>query len=682
MNRQIKILSMQMLLLAYSTMHVLGKQIKFTSPTSTIKVSGKATITAAKKLVVAVGTISQGKNATLEGNDYEFDDATFMQDGGANVNGDATLNPNINRISYTDTTVSCAGGTINQTVAVAGKNAKLEGFTSSFQNPNTIQLDNSATNLNIALTSPLTTNIALNNGTITLVQDLKMSGTVSIIGNGIINYAGRSFILDGAPRTFGGKLIMQSASDLVFNGKLTLTGEWTFSGDAVVNGNGNILDISQGGTIRIRENSVVSLTDLKLRGLGLGKILFDAPTSQVRLSNVEIEMNRNYTVTIGGIYAEGPTEIVTKDKLLVFDLAGSLTVDGIALMYDTLTFTDHQNIRPRIGDSGADANITSLNSGVVRRECCENLGDIHIIINVDLDGLLVVSPTHQLFFDETATLNGQTNIALFTKAEQTLVHVADGKTGTFKNIFLEYFSPSFIDLGTGSALLFDTTKIDLAKNEDLNMTLTFIGNCTLRGEGHVLTLTDLGNIVVSGQGSSLLLEGLIIKGVSGNKIRCTDNTCTISFNNVQWIQDGNFSFTTGRFEVLSDFDLLGSFTFNYRSNRQSQINTGATLILENGITFSYGPGASNRRDLLALQDSTAVLFMNGATLASTTTGLQLTKGILMLDHKNFFQNNGAVSTSQGIAFGDGILANDLLVQLYPGANINVLSGLLVYQNTN
>ena len=182
-----------------------------------------------------------------------------------------------------------------------------------------------------------------------------------------MEFNNNSLSFGGTPVTLSGKLLLKKAADLIFNSKVTVTGQLTFDGDGQVSGNGNLMDISLGGTLAIRPNTTIYMTNLKLRGLGLGKIMFYDDTSQLYMSNVEIEMDRNYSVTTGGIYMEGPTNIVTKNNRLSFSLKGSLTVDGIALTYDTLTYTNQNNIVPLVANDPHHKFVTVLNDGVIRR---------------------------------------------------------------------------------------------------------------------------------------------------------------------------------------------------------------------------------------------------------------------------------------------------------------------------
>ena len=98
-----------------------------------------------------------------------------------------------------------------------------------------------------------------------------------------------------------------------------------------------------------------------------------------------------------------------------------------------------------------------------------------------------------------------------------------------------------------------------------------------------------------------------------------------------------------------------------------------------GPTFLYAPPV-DKRDLLRFIDADAQLYLNGGTFASTTTGAQLTRGTLVIDSKSFMRNDGAVSLSEGISIGNGIISDDLSLKIEPAATLEILSGLLVYEN--
>jgi len=930
-----------------------------------------ATYQADSKIIIDPGAKAEGIVNITDGsvtasNNTQITDASASIDisnGSVQATGSTKLSTKDSKgpitVSGTGCLLELTGGTAPVTFN-AGANASIAGTVNT---PVVLPQGNSAT-LNLSGS----TKIGDNN------PCFATAGT-----NVTVNACNNSLTLGVQPKRQSANVTFNACADMQFTSKITLTGEWIFAGNAFVGGNGNILDLSLGGTIRIKKNTQLNLADMKVRGLVIGKILFDDTTAQIRTSFIEIEMNRNYSFTTGGIYAEGPTNIVTKNRVLTFSQEGSLTVDGIALTYDTTTFTDAQNIRP-FGQT-AGPNIALLNNGIIRHlsnsdlvsnlsnsivslnQCCRtnsnalvfsnknnsnaiinlsnqvrvnsnallyccgvnslaNKNNSNAIINLSnqvrvnsnallyccrtnsnalvfgnknnsnaivnlskqvrvnsnallyccrtnsnaivyglknlsnaiikldvccrtnsnallygnknnsnallyccrvnsnalkygiknnsnaiLFGLKNLSNTilynnrnnsnaivfglknlsnallyccrttsnalvyglknlsnsvlylnrttssallfgdknnsnallyccrvnsaalvygihnnsqaivwldtqlqtidhgplnidittsttylrydiylsreHKMFVHVDCTLDGHGHFIHFAHTTTNLLNITSGKTLLLKNVVLKGITPNDINLGGNSHILFgDGTLVELFADPDLNMTWTFIGQTTLSGQGEKLKFDSQGGIYVSGKGSALLFDNICLSGVDGNKIRCSDDTNTLSFYGTTWVQDGNYTLTTGRFEVISDWDLVGSYTFEYATKAASLIQPNGTLFLDLGFTFSYAP-KSNNRDLIQMADSSSRLYMNGATLASSTTGLRLTKGSLIIDKKNFLRNDGAVALSEAITFGNNkVSANDLSIFIIPGANFELLSGVLDYQNSN
>jgi hypothetical protein len=129
---------------------------------------------------------------------------------------------------------------------------------------------------------------------------------------------------------------------------------------------------------------------------------------------------------------------------------------------------------------------------------------------------------------------------------------------------------------------------------------------------------------------------------------------------------------------MIDSSISGFHGFNFESSLTFSVSR--TVMLDTGITFSYSP-ANNRRDLIYMDDS-SILYLNGCTVKATTTGMILKTGTLVIDGQNEMYNDGAVSLSQGIMFGDGYASRDLDIEVLPGASLTLMSGKLIYANVN
>ena len=252
-------------------------------------------------------------------------------------------------------------------------------------------------------------------------------------------------------------------------------------------------------------------------------------------------------------------------------------------------------------------------------------------------------------------------------------------TGNSYNIYLSNGLSSLGSAALEGNFSFDTVSLSLNSNITLHSSILFQGSCTLNGRGNVLDLSDSGKIII-GDSGSLLIKDVTLQGISDGKIYCADSLGTITFEDVIWIQDSNYSFTQGKFEVIENFLMKGPTTiFAYQSDQQSSIGAYSMIKFDSGMTFSYDPPTASN-DLLAFVNSTAVMHLEDTTLHSTTTGLHLTKGTLEVNGDCFISSDATVE-GEGIMIGDGVLAvNDVDIKYFAESSLKVVSGYLVYNN--
>jgi len=241
------------------------------------------------------------------------------------------------------------------------------------------------------------------------------------------------------------------------------------------------------------------------------------------------------------------------------------------------------------------------------------------------------------------------------------------------------FSVIFPEQNTGfvigtSASTFNGGNVTFNSPVTLNTTLNFGGICVLDGRGNVINCGSAGKIAV-GAGASLLIKNAVLQGISGSAIFCQDNLGTVSLQNVTIVQDGNYTFTLGIMNILNDVEFTGSSVFAFRSTNSLNINSYSTLMFDVGNTFSYD---TTNASLLNFSDSSATLFLNGATLYATGTGINLTDGTLNIDSNSFFVSTGTL----GVTIGSCIFAEDLQVNMFNNSQLTVNQGLMNYKNVN
>ncbi|MFH1643668.1 MAG: hypothetical protein ABIA74_00635 [bacterium] len=223
---------------------------------------------------------------------------------------------------------------------------------------------------------------------------------------------------------------------------------------------------------------------------------------------------------------------------------------------------------------------------------------------------------------------------------------------------------------------------NLIFNSDVNITntITLSNKCQIDGNNNKISFEKNGNILVD-TNSTVTLKNIIFENVKSNKIGCLDNTGKIIFDNVTLNLNNKTNFQYGSFEIENKLKISGEYHFSYQTTKQSKINSGAILELKDGATLSYEPN-SNNNNLIILQDSTSQIYLNEATLHSTTTGIQLTKGTLKVKGLCFIDSD-AITKAQAVKFGDGLISgNNLNINIEPESNLNLINGYWTYKNVN
>jgi len=316
-----------------------------------------------------------------------------------------------------------------------------------------------------------------------------------------------------------------------------------------------------------------------------------------------------------------------------------------------------------------------------------------VVLSTFFGGNLIIggptfTMTRQVFVsvDSTVTVTGNTTLfgnghAFDFAKDGGNFSIDAGKSLLLTNVVLRNFAADSITLGAGASVTFgEGTCIELESMQGLTTNMTFSGSTLIQGFGNKIMMNDAVISVLAG--GRLTLQDLFIDGLKSNNIQGQTASSSVKFKNVIMCLSSDFTFDTGRILFEMDVRLVGTNTFNYRpTNVDSKILECSRLFVDTGVTINYSPATANR-DLLGMADQSSVLYLNGCTVRSTTTGMRLTNGKLVVDHKNQFFNTGATSPSQAIAFGNGTAANDLSIEMMPGGKIQLQSGQLAYQNTN
>lgn len=277
---------------------------------------------------------------------------------------------------------------------------------------------------------------------------------------------------------------------------------------------------------------------------------------------------------------------------------------------------------------------------------------------------LFLSSNHQLNIRNTLTIAGAGHMITLPLAQQALIAKAS-TTLTFENTYIKNYAESVVSRESGSSITFGNNSVlVLSRSQDLALTWTFAGSTALFGNNKTLTLLPGGRLYVA-PSSSLTIHDLAVTNLVPLSIIC-EPTSSIIFDNVSLTIPTSYPFATGSFLVK---DLaINNGIFSYESELPSTIATHGTLLLSN-LTFSC------QGQPLLFTDSSSRLELSTVAIASTTPGLTLKKGRLVLSGRNYI--NAPAAT---ITFGDNTSANNLYITINPGGSLELQSGALDYLN--
>jgi len=551
--------------------------------------------------------------------------------------------------------------------------------------------------LKSSFASVLDGSISLNGGTLYLDNDLKFASDKTITGSGSLNLNKYKLIFGGSDLNFTDTLYINSNSGIDLNSDTRLSGEWAIDGDLYLNCHNNVLDLANGGILRIRPNSNLHLTDTVIKGFTNDSIIFMDDTSKLWFNNDFLELDESISTTIGGVRVEGPTTLGLKNHDWTFDSNGSLTVDGVSLWQDPMGIINHGKIK---FGTGVQAKYLSL----VSTATIKTLSNLDVL-NTSTTNLSTQIRTNSNYMMANTRVYQNTYTIAADETIQNFVYFQDGLTIN-DNKTLTIASPIPVDeltFGNGSGVA-----PVLAMNEDMylksvafnndQMAARILGNnrtlfmegdwniatgktlnisspLVIDGQGHELQLTGVGKLFVDSS-VSVTLQNMTLKLGSQNGIDCYYNG-DLTLNNVLIdLGDSGYTFTSGRLHIQNDVMINGyNKTMGFVPNTASYmtIYPNSMLNFDLNTTFTYDGGSVSPRNKLRMSNVTSWLDFNGSTLRTGLNGLSLTNGTLILDNKVTMNNGTNVDQAKAITLGDGLAAtNDMNVEVLAGAQVEVL----------
>lgn len=216
--------------------------------------------------------------------------------------------------------------------------------------------------------------------------------------------------------------------------------------------------------------------------------------------------------------------------------------------------------------------------------------------------------------------------------------------------------------------VFDNVNILARSSILLKDSLRFQGLCSLNLNGNVLDLN--GNAITLINGSSLVIQNAIIRQVTGTNILCASNA-GLSLDKCTLVLSGNTQFNSGSLDIYGNVALTGQYVFTYGSSQKCTVHANSQLFLDAGLTFSY---SSSSQDRISFENRYATMYLYESLLNITSNSLRLTDGTVSVEG----QCN--INASAGLYLGNGILANNIRLNVLPESGLNIVGGTVYNQN--
>jgi WD40 repeat protein len=260
---------------------------------------------------------------------------------------------------------------------------------------------------------------------------------------------------------------------------------------------------------------------------------------------------------------------------------------------------------------------------------------------------------------------------------------------------------------SGPIDLRETGELQLLKDLVLDSGVTWSSGGKIRGRGNaiilrgnlsipaskVIHITDdtiidgKGNMLEIGENSqifvdhdvTLTMRNVLIYNKRNNPlnscIKLASHRSMLAFDNSVLAAQNDFSFNRGHLFIHNDFVFTGTSAFIYTSPVASFVAPGSTLTFDVGTSFSFAP-TSTTENIFILQDKSSIIYTNGISLYTTSSGMRLTTGRLLIDNKNDWHSKSetvptslTISTSR--SYGSGVITS---VDVSPGGLFLAVAG--------
>lgn len=456
--------------------------------------------------------------------------------------------------------------------------------------------------------------------------------------------------------------------------RINLEAAWTFGGESVINGNGNVLDLSsEDAQIVVAAGKKMTLSNVVIYGWSgdadAGKIKMSDKLSEIHFSNVTFVMSGDISLNQGKWIADGQSTIITGNyELSVAEHADfdtdetsyTLTVNGCTLWYDTLAYGDGDNISPMTNSDGRvsltgpavatqgriarvvelaelSAAVDTLNTTItnVSNDLSEDLSSA-----VDTLNTTITNVSNELA-EDLSTAVETLNTTITTVSEELSSDISD-LNSELDTLEAEFDALGTVDLTfTGDATVAQSLFLYADTTEEGDGVQVYFENeasMTLNGAGRSFIFGDTRTADVAGlmflNGANVTLENIGLEGVQSHHIVYNDSgSVTFGDYTTIWMTQNDtlnksYTFATTNADSAAILD-LGGHTLDLGSYALNVTGVNAKLIIRNGIITGVNnssklvvdSGASVELQNVRIELEADTTFAAGSLVISGTTTL-------------------------------------------------------------
>lgn len=265
--------------------------------TSTVEIKNGASFVTDSQITNYKGRLIKENGASVSGEDFVFDEGTFEDSGTKlSLTGNLSLGQ-LNKILLGGgKTFKGTRGDILQSIHVSGNGNRIEGV---FQLRDDMTIQDNATTVTFAMVGRMPKNIIMNGGTVNLEEDLHFVDDMFFTGSGVVCLNNRNLHLGSKEMTVNASIYFDQAEDIEFHANTHLASTWTFSHNCIMEGNGKILYLEDGGNIVVECGSRLLMRDMTVFGVTGNNIRCLDCCASFSMQNVIWILSSNYSFTKG-----------------------------------------------------------------------------------------------------------------------------------------------------------------------------------------------------------------------------------------------------------------------------------------------------------------------------------------------------------------------------------------------